>query len=152
MEQIKCEIEKTTKNHFFELIWKKENYRDVRISEEYNISVLDQTGMEAIGSLSAGERQVLALSFMAALNTVSGFNAPIIIDTPLGRISREPKLNIAHKLPKYLEGKQLSLLVTEEEYTPEVREAFGKKIGREYQIRFGERREGNEAEVAKYGT
>lgn len=150
MEELRTEIEQKTKDQFFELIWKKENYTDVRIDEHYNISVLDQSGIEAIGTLSAGERQILALSFMAALNTVSGFDAAIIIDTPLGRISREPKLNVATKLPGYLSGKQLCLLVTEEEYTYEVREKLLPNVGKEYQINFEETVEGNRAEVIQY--
>jgi len=152
MDEIRAEIEQQTREHFFELIWKEENYKDVIIDQNYNISVLDQNGMEAIGTLSAGERQVLALSFMAALNTVSGFDAPIIIDTPLGRISKEPKLNIADKLPNYLQGKQVSLLVTEEEYTDEVRKKLKPKVGKEYQIKFQETRDGNQAEVIQYGA
>ena len=67
---------------------------------------------------------------------VSGFDAPLVIDTPLGRMSREPKLNIAEKLPSYLKGKQITLLLTEEEYTPEVRKRIQKHVGKEYKIKF----------------
>lgn len=150
MEDIREEIERKTKKQFFELIWKKESYRDVKIDENYNISIIHESGMEALGSLSAGERQVLALSFMAALNSVSGFDSPIIVDTPLGRLSKEPKNNIARNLPNYLEGKQVILLVTEEEYTSEVRERLHEKVGKEYRIHFREREEGSEAEVIPY--
>jgi len=103
--------------------------------------------MEGIGTLSAGERQVLALSFMAALNSVSGFDVPIIIDTPLGRISKEPKKSIARNLPKYLKGEQVTLLVTEEEYTPEVRASLSGRVGKSYVIEFKETGNGNLAEV-----
>ncbi|MEM2146931.1 MAG: hypothetical protein QW279_16330, partial [Candidatus Jordarchaeaceae archaeon] len=96
-----------------------------------------------------GERQVLALSFMAALNSVSGFDAPIIIDTPLGRISKEPKINIAKNLPNYLRGKQVTLLMTEEEYTPEVRERLRPNIAREYKIEFTEKEFGGLAKVVE---
>jgi DNA sulfur modification protein DndD len=150
MEEIRAEIEAKTKEQFMAIIWKKESYRDVFVDENYEISVLDQTGTEAIGTLSAGERQVLALSFTAALNMVSGFNLPIIIDTPLGRISREPKLNIAMGLPKYMEGKQIVLLVTDEEYSKEVRDALRGYLGKEYRIKFFETEDGNRAEVSTY--
>ncbi len=150
MDEIRAEIEKKTNQQFFELIWKRQNYKAININEEYNISVLDQNNKESIGTLSAGERQVLALSFMAALNIVSGFDAPIIIDTPLGRISREPKVNIAMNLHKYLRGKQVTLLVTDEEYTEEVRSHIGASVGKEYRIKFQETNEGNKAEVVPY--
>lgn len=149
MTDIRKEIEDNTRNQFFELIWKKEIYKDVKIDDDYNISVIDKHGMEGIGTLSAGERQVLALSFMAALNSVSGFNVPIIIDTPLGRISKEPKRNIANKLMNYLKDKQVILLVTDEEYTPEVRERLSQRIGREYLINFKETEGGGEAKVVQ---
>jgi DNA sulfur modification protein DndD len=151
MEDIREEIELNTKKQFFELIWKKESFKDVRIDENYNISVVHESGMEAMGSLSAGERQVLALSFMAALNSVSGFNAPIIVDTPLSRLSREPKNNIAKNLPNYLEGKQVVLLVTEEEYTADVRERLRERVGKEYRIHFKKMQDVSEAKVIPYG-
>jgi DNA sulfur modification protein DndD len=150
MEDIRKEIEAKTEEQFLELIWKKETYKDVNIDGEYTISIVHESGMEGIGTLSAGERQVLALSFMAALNSVSGFDAPIVIDTPLGRLSREPKNNIAQNLPNYLEGKQVILLVTEEEYTPEVREKLYNRVGKEYRIYFEETPEGSEAKVVPY--
>jgi len=151
MEDVRKEIEEKTKSQFLDLIWKKETYKDVRIDEKYHISVVDQYGMEGIGTLSAGERQALALSFIAALNSVSGFNVPIIIDTPLGRMSKEPKKNIARNLPNYFKGKQLTLLVTEEEYTPEVRDKLSKRVGKEYVINFRETKKGSEAKVVAYG-
>lgn len=147
MEDVRKEIEEKTKEQFFNLIWKKQTYIDVKIDDAYNISVLHRSGMEGIGTLSAGERQVLALSFMAALNNVSGFDVPIIIDTPLGRISKEPKKSIARNLPKYLKGKQVTLLVTEEEYTPEVRKLLSDRVGKNYVIEFKETGNGNLAEV-----
>jgi len=150
MDEIRNEIEELTRNQFFELIWKRENFKTVQISEDYDISVLDQNGVEAIGTLSDGERQVLALSFIAALNIISGFDAPIMIDTPLGRISKEPKSNIATKLPNYLKGKQLTLLVTEEEYTEEVRNKMRRFVEKEYKIDFRDTETGNEAEVIEY--
>jgi DNA sulfur modification protein DndD len=134
MQEVREKIEAKTKEQFFNLIWNKEAFKDVIIDNEYNISVIHHSGREGIGTLSAGQRQVLALSFMAALKQVSGFNTPIMIDTPLGRISKEPKNNIAKKLPNYLEGSQVIMLVTEEEYTPEVRDLMKSRVQKEYRI------------------
>jgi len=150
MTEIRNEVEKKTEEQFFNLIWKKKTYTAVNIDEDYNVSVLDQFGGHARGTLSAGETQVLALSFMAALNTVSGFDAPIIIDTPLGKLGKEPKLNIARNLPGYLKDKQVTMLVTEEEYTKEVREALAPRIGAEYKIMFNDSEKGSESQVVPY--
>ena len=97
----------------------KKTYTSVNIDENYNVSVLDQFGVQQ-EELFLQEKLKFWLSFMAALNTVSGFDVPIIIDTPLGKLGKEPKLNIAKNLPGYLRGKQVTMLVTEEEYTKEV--------------------------------
>jgi DNA sulfur modification protein DndD len=147
MKKIKEEVEERASKQFLALIWKKETYKGLVIDDDYNISIPHISGREALGTLSAGERQVCALSFMAALNSVSGFKVPIIIDTPLGRISREPRKNIAENLPNYLKGTQVALLVTEEEYTPEVRKALSEKVGKTYVINFWEKGMGKMAEV-----
>jgi len=151
MLDVRREIEEKTRSYFLGLIWKKDTYGGVAIDENYNVSVTHQSGREALGTLSAGERQVLALSFVAALNSVSGFDVPIVIDTPLARISGEPRRNIALRLPRYLHGKQVVLMVTEEEYTEQVRDALGPSIGKEWLISYRELRSGAEAEVLDCG-
>lgn len=134
MQEVREKIEEKTKDQFLSLIWNPDAFKDVKIDEKYNISVIHLSGREGIGTLSAGQRQVLALSFMAALKQVSGFDMPILIDTPLGRISKEPKNNIARKLPTYLKGCQVTMLVTEEEYTSEVRGLLKGRVQKEYRI------------------
>jgi DNA sulfur modification protein DndD len=148
MHEVREKIQEKTKQQFLSLIWNPQAFKDVIIDEEYNISVIHLSDREGIGTLSAGQRQVLALSFMAALKQVSGFDIPIVIDTPLGRISKEPKNNIAKKLPNYLKGSQVTMLVTEEEYTPEVRDLLRERVGREYQIIL---ENPSSAKVIKYG-
>lgn len=150
MEDVRTEIEERTKKQFFSLMWKKRTYTDVVIDKEYNISVKDQSGMEAIGTLSAGERQVLALSFMAALNIISGFNSPIVIDTPLARLSKSVKENLADNLSGFFKDKQVCLLVTDEEYSSQVRKKLLSGVGREYKIQFMEGTSGSEARVINY--
>jgi len=139
VDKIRMTIEEKTRAYFLSLIWKKETYTKISIDENYNVSVVNSLGSECLGTLSAGERQVLALSFMAALREVSGFEAPIIIDTPLGRISKEPKEKIAELLPKYLKKAQVILLVTDEEYTPPVKQKLSKSVGKEYVLKYEEK-------------
>jgi len=147
MEDVRREIEEQTREHFLNMIWKEKTYTNVEIGEDYNVSVKHVSGCESIGTLSAGERQVLALSFVAALNNVSGFDAPLIIDTPLGRISSEPRTKIAKALPSCFSERQVILLMTDEEYTPTVRDALKDHVSREYSIRFTEYEDGSDAKV-----
>jgi len=147
MKKVKEEIEKRTSQQFLAMIWKKDTYTGVRIDDDYDVSVPHVSGREGLGTLSAGERQVCALSFMAALNSVSGFEVPIIIDTPLARISTEPSQNIARNLPRYLQDKQVILLVTEKEYSPEIRKELSGRVGKTYVINVKEKERGNLAQV-----
>ena len=136
--EVRKTIESKTKDYFLSLIWKKETYVNVKIDSSFRVSVINRLGGESIGSLSAGERQVLALSFMAALTKVSGFKAPVVIDTPLGRISGEPKDNIAESLPEYLKDTQVTMLMTDQEYTPSVRQKLSNRVGKEWTLDFDE--------------
>jgi len=149
MKDIKSQVEKRASEQFLNLIWKKNTFKGMLIDDDYNISVPYIDGRETLGTLSAGEKQVCALAFVAALNSVSGFNIPIIIDTPLGRISKVPRKNIAENLPNYLSGVQVILLVTEEEYTKEVQEALAVRVGKSYHINYQETQEGGQSEVVE---
>lgn len=137
VETVREQLEEKTKSYFFDLIWKKDAFSDVRILNQglvYKFSVLDDMNRECLGALSAGEKQVLALAFTAALYKVSGYSVPVFIDTPLGRISEAPRENIAEHLPKYLSEAQLIMLPTDTEYTPTIRDILSTCVGKEYKI------------------
>ncbi len=131
LAQIRENTEENMNRYFNDLIWKDEDYT-VELGDDYTVSVYGKHGDNKIGSLSAGEKQVLALSFMSALTKISGFNAPIVIDTPLGRISSKPKKRIAQNLPTYLMDTQITFLMTDEEYTDEVRAHLQNSVANEY--------------------
>lgn len=133
LSDIRDSTEDNLEEYFNELIWKDEDY-DIVLHEDYSVEVKDPYGDNKIGSLSAGEKQVLALSFMAALTQISGFDAPIVIDTPLGRISSDPKRLIAKNLPNYVEDTQITFLMTDEEYTNEVRAMMEGSLANEYKL------------------
>jgi DNA sulfur modification protein DndD len=131
LTEIRSQAQEKIEEYFNQLIWKDEEY-EIVLEEDYTIRVLDEFGMDKIGSLSAGEKQVLALSFMSALTSISGFEAPIVIDTPLGRISSEPRNRIAENIPDYIEGTQLTFLMTDSEYTTQVESRMKDSISNEY--------------------
>lgn len=134
MIDIKNDIEAKTKEQFLKLIWRKETYGDVNIDDDYDIHVFHKMGYDSLGSVSAGEREALALSFMGAVHIVSGFDAPIVMDTPLARISGTPRGYIAENLPHYLEGKQIIFLLTDQEYTSDVKDRLAKRVAKEYTL------------------
>lgn len=136
LSRIRSDTEKNLNQYFNELIWKEDKY-SITFADDYSIEISAPDNTDnRIGSLSAGEKQVLALSFMAALSDISGFNAPIIIDTPLGRISSDPRKLIAENLPNYLENTQITFLMTDEEYTEEVKGMMKHNVSNEYELDF----------------
>jgi DNA sulfur modification protein DndD len=138
LSQIRTETEENLNKYFNDLIWKDDKYT-ISLDEDYSVEVQGPDSPDnRIGSLSAGEKQVLALSFMAALSDISGFTAPIVIDTPLGRISGNPKKLIAQNLPDYLEDTQMTFLMTDEEYTDEVQGLMKHRIANEYQLHYAD--------------
>ncbi len=138
LKDIQSKIEEKTDEYFHEMIWKKETYDKVKIGDGYKISIKDRAGGERVGNLSAGEEQVLAFSFMAALKAISGFDAPILIDSPFGRIDPGQKDEIATSLPNFLKGKQVTFLMTDSEFTPRMRQAFENRLGGVYDISYDE--------------
>jgi DNA sulfur modification protein DndD len=132
MDEIRLEISNKTEEYYKELHWKKEDI-DISIDEDYQIFAR-QNGRDKFGAFSAGERAFLAMSFLIALNRVSGFNVPIIMDTTLGRISTEPRENFSKNIAKYLKGNQIILLFTEAEFSQEVKKNLMPAINRQYII------------------
>ncbi|WP_292888756.1 AAA family ATPase [Methanobrevibacter sp. UBA212] len=146
-ENIRKKVQKATEDQFKKLMW-KDNFESVYINKSYNVTLKDITGESVSpGILSAGEKLVLALSFVAALNTISGFELPFIIDTPMGRLDQEMKTNISKTLPKYVKGNQVALLVTGEEYTDKFREGIIGNVGKEYVIEVNETKNGTESKI-----
>lgn len=135
LHQVRCETEDRLQEYYNDLIWKDEDY-EVTLTEDYEVNLANQDGRKNLGSLAAGERQVLALSFMASLSKISGFSAPIVIDTPLGRISSDPKKLIAQNVPDYLEDHQVTFLMTDVEYSDDVRAFIKDKVANEYHLDF----------------
>jgi DNA sulfur modification protein DndD len=124
LEEIRKEIERVAQETFFRLLWKRESFKSVQIREDYTIEVFDRDGRNCLGSLSAAERELLALSFILALHSLSGFQAPLVVDTPLARVSDEHRENFAEALLEVSRDKQIILLLTPAEFSKEVEDVL----------------------------
>lgn len=133
LEQVREQTQEYLEEYFNTLHWKDEQY-NIELTDEYQLNVTSPSGDKGLGSLSAGEQQILALSFMSSMSQISGFSAPVVIDTPLGRISSDPKHRIARNIPNYLKGKQVTFLMTDEEYTQDVSAFLGDSVSNEYKL------------------
>ncbi|MEK6227467.1 MAG: AAA family ATPase [Chloroflexota bacterium] len=140
-------IEQSTDQIFRELTLKQKTFVGVTVTPDYRLEVEDRFGPGSLVSLSAGERQVLSLSFIAGITRVTGEEAPLVIDTPFGRLSEEVVDNIVEALPKI--AKQLVLLVTDREIDDDARKLLEPHIGREYVLRFNDNTSQTSVEVVQ---
>ncbi len=128
MDKIKVEIEENTWNTFKNMIWKKETFNNLKIDEDYQMSVYNNNLNDMTGSLSATESMALAYSFTLAIHETSGKNCPLVVDSPLGRVSDDNRKNMANELLKISQKKQIILLFTSDEYSKEVAEIYDSTI------------------------
>ncbi len=133
-DEMREKIQDKTKEIFKKLVWKESHFQDVKLGPDFNLEVIDRYGYSARPELSAGERQVLSLSFIMAMSGISDEEAPLVMDTPFGRLSSHHRNAIAEHLPTL--ASQLILFVTDEELRDEARQNMEARIGAEYRLEF----------------
>jgi len=133
-DDMRLQIEAKTNEIFKSLVWKDSHFQRVGLGPDYNLEVIDRYGTAARPELSAGERQVLSLSFITAMAQVSEEQAPLVMDTPFGRLSSHHRNSITANLPSLTS--QLILFVTDEELRDEARQNLEPYIGAEYRLNF----------------
>ena len=134
MNETREKIEAETKDIFFKLIWKKETFKNVIITEDFNINLIHAMGFPCLGSVSAAERELLALSFTLALHKISGFDSPILIDTPVSRVSDEHRENMGNIFSSICNHKQIILLFTPAEYSHDISKSLDKIANNKYRF------------------
>lgn len=83
--------------------------------ESFSVKLLNDFGSEIPKeNLSAGERQIYAISMLEALAKTSGRKLPIIIDTPLARLDSEHRRNLVENYFPYA-SHQVIILSTDTE-------------------------------------
>jgi DNA sulfur modification protein DndD len=127
INELRVEIEKNTKGYFTKMVTAK-TFDEISITEDYKIKIV-KGGQPALKSLSVGETLLLGLSFMASLRKVSGFIAPVVIDTPLAPIDKDYRDNLIDFMSTALEDTQIILLVKDTEYTESVKGRLRSKTG-----------------------
>lgn len=109
--------------------------KSVALDEQFNMTYFDERGGPvARRSISAGMRQLVAMSMLWALKDEARRPLPVMIDTPLGRIDRE---NRALLMTEYFPhaGNPLVLLPTNSEFAAEDYADLANRIARRYEIR-----------------
>ena len=130
-----AQLEELSYQMWHQLAHKKDMVNKIEINKS-NFSIqlknskdqsLDKT------KISAGEKEILALSLIWALGRLTDLDLPVIIDTPLGRLDRQHRESIAQNYFSHV-SKQVFLLSTNEEIIRQEYEAVKDFLSREYII------------------
>lgn len=119
-DEVKKEITKEANQYFSELLDRegRETLRDIVVKDDYSLQIYDRWGKPFLANISAGQRQVMSISFIAALARVAAqdetLDMPLFMDTPFSRLSLEHRKNLVEKLPTF--AAQLIALVTDTEF------------------------------------
>lgn len=127
-------IQDTATNIFNNITNKPEEYAGINVKDDYTLEVYRHDGTTVENEkLSAGEKEVLAYSFITALNLSSPNPAPFVMDTPFGHLDskhRDRLLQSLHQLDV-----QVFLLATDRDLPPAERERLQNHIADEFVIR-----------------
>ena len=103
VKQRKDEVEQQASEVFQRLTNKPDVYEGIVLDEDYNLRIKTESGLRDVEtqSPSAGQTQIIAYSFIAGLNNYTARQAPVIIDTPLGRLDPIHKDRLISYYPQF---------------------------------------------------
>ncbi|WP_341325824.1 DNA sulfur modification protein DndD [Methylotuvimicrobium sp. KM2] len=125
---------------FIKLAHKKQIAR-IEIDEKGMSRLLSGEGKEIGLDRSAGENQIFATALIAGLAKTSGFNIPLVVDTPLGRLDSEHRKRI---LEYWLSDpdRQIILLSQDEEIDSDVYTRICSHVAKTYLLKHEQLGEG----------
>ncbi|MFE6690060.1 DNA sulfur modification protein DndD [Streptomyces sp. NPDC057743] len=120
---------------FQSLMHKQGLVKDIRIdTDNFTLTLSDAEGQEINpGRLSAGERQLLAVSLLWGLMKVAGNRLPSVIDTPLGRLDSRHREHLVDRYFPHASG-QVLLLSTDEEIDEDLLGRLNKSVAQTYTL------------------
>lgn len=99
-----------------------------KIDDEFTIKTFTETGRPA--PLSSGQNMLKGYVFTVAMRRIVGLYFPLIVDTPLGRLSEEYRDELGKFLTEFVksmkgeEASQVIFLMHDGEYTPYTQDRF----------------------------
>lgn len=127
VNETKKEMQEQTWKTFSSMIWKKNTFGSISIDDQYNVAVYNKEGHVMTDSTGATEAMALAYAFTLSVHQVSGKNCPLVIDSPLGRVSDENRVRMARALLEVAKDKQIIMLFTPDEFSKEVSDMYDKE-------------------------
>ena len=132
----------------FKALHRKKNFiKSIKIDTiNFDLFIKDKKNNDIdTEDLSAGERQLLAVAILWGLAKASNSAAPTIIDTPLGRLDSDHRLNLVEKYFPTA-SKQVILLSTDEEINKKYHKYMAPYLSRSYKIEYDEKLNGSKIE------
>lgn len=130
-------IERFILDSLRQLLRKDSLISDLKIDpERFSVKLYGRKGkILSPERLSAGERQLLAISILWGLARTSGQTLPAIIDTPLGRLDATHRAHLVQRYFPYA-SHQVLLLSTDEEIDEHYYDKLKPWVGRSYSFQF----------------
>ncbi len=113
----------------------KNQVSKIQIANDGSARVLGKSGKEISFDRSAGENQIFATALIAGLAKVSGVKAPMIVDTPLGRLDSKHRINIL-KFWTLEKNRQVILLSQDEEIDDEFYKQIKESVSKTYLLQY----------------
>ena len=140
-------LEKLILESFNNLHRKKDFVKSIKIdTQTFNLKIFEKKNIEVdTDKLSAGERQLLAVAILWGLAKASNSSAPTIIDTPLGRLDSDHRINLVEKYFPTA-SKQVILLSTDEEINKKYHKFIKPYLTRSYKIEYDQSINGSKSQ------
>lgn len=133
-EQKRNDIQREATRVFQRITNKPQEYETLRVKNDYTMEVVRKDGTTVDNQrLSAGEKEVVAYSFITALNLASRTPAPFVMDTPFGHLDTMHRKGLLESLPQL--QVQAFLLATDRDLPASERNAIDRHIAREFTLR-----------------
>lgn len=125
----------------------KEIFHKVKIDPElFTVSLFDKADNMIIkDQLSLGEKQIYAIAMLWALARSSGKPLPFIIDTPLGRLDSDHRLNLVQSFFPFA-SHQVIIFSTDTEIDREYFDDLSEYISHSYRLKYSSKSGSSEVE------
>lgn len=131
------ELERQFTQCFSRLARKDDLNLEIKVDPKtFNVDLLSSDGRKAAkDELSAGEKQIFAISMLEALAKTSGRQLPMIVDTPLGRLdSKHRRKLVEGYFPRA--SHQMIILSTDTEVDESFYRSLSPDISRAYKLEY----------------
>ncbi|WP_306058570.1 AAA family ATPase [Natronococcus wangiae] len=134
VESRRDSVEQHATETFLKLTNRPDYYQGLEITENYELRVKTPNATRSLEDQdpSAGQTQIIAYSFIAGLSKYTTRNAPVVIDTPIGRLDPEHKAKLVDFYHEFSD--QVIILYQPNELSKDDIEEMGEFIADHYEI------------------